>query len=144
MRAAIARGVSVTVIVQGRYENFMQFRAARPIYKRLIAAGVHVAHYEPSALHAKVAVVDGQWATVGSSNLDPLSLLLAKEANIVINDAVFAGDLQQRLSAIVAHSTPVDVSMNAVTGWPRLWERLLDNFAFALMRAVLWLTGHSY
>ncbi|ESS15247.1 putative cardiolipin synthase YbhO [Betaproteobacteria bacterium MOLA814] len=144
MRAAVARGVSVTVIVQGRYENFMQFRAARPIYTRLIAAGVRVAHYEPSALHAKVAVVDGQWATVGSSNLDPLSLLLAKEANIVINDAVFAGDLQQRLSAIVAHSIPVDVSMNAVTGWPRLWERLLDNFAFALMRAALWLTGHSY
>ncbi|UFS57402.1 cardiolipin synthase ClsB [Comamonadaceae bacterium M7527] len=144
MYAAAARGVAIHVVVQGRYENFMQFRAARPIYKRLAAAGIALAHYSPSALHAKVAVVDGQWATVGSSNLDPLSLLLAKEANIEVSDREFAQDLRDRLQTIWAHSETVTLSLARETGWRGWWERGLDAMAFALMRTALWLTGHTY
>lgn len=144
MRAAAARGVVIHVVVQGRYENFMQFRASRPIYKRLAEAGIRLAHYSPSALHAKVAVVDGQWATVGSSNLDPLSLLLAKEANIEVSDKAFAQDLRDRLQTIWAHSEPIESSLARVAGWRGWWERGLDAIAFAMMRAALWLTGHTY
>ena len=57
---------------------------------RLLAAGVEIHEYAASFLHAKVAVVDAHWATVGSSNLDPLSLLLAREANVVVRDRDFA------------------------------------------------------
>ena len=144
MCAAAARGVAIHVVVQGRYENFMQFRAARPIYKRLAAAGIALAHYAPSALHAKVAVVDAQWATVGSSNLDPLSLLLAKEANIEVSDRAFAQDLRDRLQTIWAHSEAVTLTLARETGWRGWWERMLDAVAFALMRTALWLTGHTY
>lgn len=144
MRAAAARGVAIHIVVQGRYENFMQFRAARPIYKRLAAGGIRLAHYSPSALHAKVAVVDGHWATVGSSNLDPLSLLLAKEANIEVSDREFAQDLRDRLQSIWAHSEAVELSLAREAGWRAWWERGLDAIAFAMMRIALWLTGHTY
>ena len=71
-----------TLLLQGRYEYFMQYYASRPVYGALLRAGVEIHEYSPSFLHAKVAVIDGRWATVGSSNLDPLSLLLAREANV--------------------------------------------------------------
>ena len=71
--------------------------------RALLHAGVEIIEYEPSFLHAKVAVVDGRWATVGSSNLDPLSLLLAREANVVVEDRAFAGRLRQRLLHAVQH-----------------------------------------
>ncbi|MFX5839798.1 phospholipase D-like domain-containing protein, partial [Acinetobacter baumannii] len=78
------------LLLQGRYEYFMQYHAARPVYGPLLEAGVEIHEYAPSFLHAKVAVVDAlgdrPWATVGSSNLDPLSLLLAREANVVVED----------------------------------------------------------
>ena len=64
---------------------------------RCCAAGVEIHEYAPSFLHAKVAVIDGHWATVGSSNLDPLSLLLAREANVVVDDSRFAAQLRERL-----------------------------------------------
>ena len=88
--SAAQRGVKVRLLLQGRYEYFMQYYAARPIYGALLRAGVEIHEYSPSFLHAKVAVIDGRWATVGSSNLDPLSLLLAREANVVVEDVSFA------------------------------------------------------
>ncbi|MEO7885595.1 MAG: cardiolipin synthase ClsB, partial [Polaromonas sp.] len=93
LTAAARRGVRVTLLLQGRYEYFMQYHAARPVYGALLEAGVEIHEYEASFLHAKVAVVDGHWATVGSSNLDPLSLLLAREANVVVEDRAFAESL---------------------------------------------------
>ena len=55
----------------------------------MLEAGIEIHEYRPSYLHAKAAVIDGQWSTVGSSNIDPLSLLLAREANIVVRDPQF-------------------------------------------------------
>jgi len=92
---AVQRGVRVRLLLQGRYEHFMQFHAAKAFYGGLLEAGVEIHEYQAGFLHAKVAVIDGQWSTVGSSNLDPLSLLLAREANVVVLDAVFAADLLQ-------------------------------------------------
>jgi cardiolipin synthase len=65
---AARRGVKVTVLLQGRYEYFMQYHASRPVFDALLKAGVEIHAYAKSFLHAKVAVIDGHWATVGSSN----------------------------------------------------------------------------
>ena len=140
--SAARRGVRVTLLLQGRYEYFMQYHAARPVYGALLAAGVEIHEYEASFLHAKVAVVDGHWATVGSSNLDPLSLLLAREANVVIEDRVFAENLQRRIQAAVAsHGRRIDPA--AYSRRP-LRQRVLDWVAYALMRLALMLTGQRY
>jgi len=136
------RGVRVRLLLQGRYENFFQYRAARPVFKRLVNAGIEVCEYAPSALHAKVAVIDQRWATVGSTNLDPLSLLLAREANVVTIDRRFGALLHDCLDDIVCHrSTPVDAAALNARRWH---DRLLDRMAFGIMRTLLFLTGHRY
>jgi cardiolipin synthase len=93
------RGVRVVLLVQGRIEYALQHYAQEALYARLLAAGVEIHEYVPSYLHAKVAVVDDHWATVGSSNIDPYSLLLAREANLAVYDAPFAGTCAGRARA---------------------------------------------
>jgi cardiolipin synthase len=143
---AARRGVRVRLLLQGRYEYFMQYHASRPVYGALLEAGVEIHEYAPSFLHAKVAVVDAlgdrPWATVGSSNLDPLSLLLAREANVVVEDAAFAADLRERLvQAMQLAGRRMEPARYA--GRP-LGQRVLDQIAHALMRLALWLTGKRY
>ncbi|MEZ5703967.1 MAG: cardiolipin synthase ClsB [Burkholderiaceae bacterium] len=142
LTVAARRGVRVRLLVQGRYENFFQFHAARPVQQTLVSAGVEIREYAPSALHAKVAVVDQRWATVGSTNLDPLSLLLAREANVLTTDDRFAAMLHERLDALVTfHGQELDPETLAAR--PRS-QRALDRVAFMAMRVMLFATGHRY
>lgn len=143
---AARRGVQVRVLLQGRYEYFMSYHAARPVYGSLLAAGVELHEYAPSFLHAKVAVIDANnrqpWVTVGSSNLDPLSLLLAREANVMAVDAEFAMELKARLEA--AMRTQGRRLDQALFAQRTLWSRALDWLAYGLMRFALALTGTRY
>lgn len=139
---AARRGVRVVLLLQGRYEYFMQFHASRPVYGPLLAAGVEIHEYAASFLHAKVAVVDGRWATVGSSNLDPLSVLLAREANVVVDDQAFAERLRQEiLDATLQDGVRVDPLRYASRP---IGQRVLDRVAYGLMRLALLLTGRQY
>ncbi|HEX6007801.1 MAG TPA: cardiolipin synthase ClsB [Burkholderiales bacterium] len=99
---AAARGVSVTLLLQGRVEYVLLHYASRALYGAFLDAGIRISEYHKSFLHAKVAVIDGAWATVGSSNIDPFSLLLAREANVVVRDRTFAGALRESLVAAMA------------------------------------------
>lgn len=139
--SAAKRGVRVRLLVQGRYEYFMQYYASRPVYGALLQAGVHIHEYAVSFLHAKVAVVDGRWATVGSSNLDPLSLLLAREANIVVEDRVFAEELAARLR--VALTEQGRMSADEYAQRP-LHERIRERLALGIMRVLLMIQGKKY
>ncbi len=96
------RGVRVRLLLQGMVEYRLQHYATHALYARLLEAGVEIYEYEASFLHAKVAVVDDTWATVGSSNMDPFSLLLAREANVAVYDATFADELRKRLELAMA------------------------------------------
>ncbi len=139
---AAARGVRVRLLLHGRYEHFLQYHAARPVYHWLLEAGIEIHEYAPSALHAKVAVVDDAWATVGSTNLDPLSLLLAREANVVTRDRVFARGLWQRLDLLL-RTAGERVEPEGLQGRP--WhQRLFDRLAFGVMRGLLFLLGQRY
>ncbi len=143
---AAKRGIKIKLLLQGRYEYFMQYHASRPVYDTLLAAGVEIFEYESSFLHAKVAVVDAYsakaWATVGSSNLDPLSLLLAREANLVVLDSGFARDLRERLvAAMLQDGNQVSAQELANRPWH---QRLLDRIAFGLMRLALSVAGRRY
>lgn len=139
---AAERGVRVRLLLQGRYEHFLQYRAARPVYQRLVAAGVAIHEYAPSALHAKVAVVDQRWCTVGSTNLDPLSMLLAREANVMTTDRRFCRLLHSCLDDLVLHASDMlDTQVLVKRPWA---QRCLDRIAFGVMRATLFMTGHRY
>jgi cardiolipin synthase len=96
---AAARGVRVILLLQGRVEYRLLHYASRALYGALLDAGVEIHEYHKSFLHAKVAVIDETWSTVGSSNIDPFSLLLAREANLVVSDPVFSRKLRASLQA---------------------------------------------
>lgn len=139
---AVQRGVRVRLLLQGRYEFFMQYHAARAFYGALLDAGVEIHEYQRGFLHAKVAVIDGHWATVGSSNLDPLSLLLAREANVVVDDSAFAQSLLQPLNlALARDSRQLHANQFADRPWH---QRFKDRLALAVMRLTLFLTGNNY
>jgi cardiolipin synthase len=98
---AMRRGVPVRLLLQGRIEYTLPHLATQAMYPPLLAAGIEIVEYHRSFLHAKVAVID-DWATVGSSNIDPFSLLLAREANVVVFDAGFAAELRGQLRVAMA------------------------------------------
>ena len=143
LRAA-KRGVRVTLLLQGKYEYFMQYHASRAVYGVMLDAGIEIIEYGASFLHAKVAVMDaagGALSTVGSSNLDPLSLLLAREANVFVRDDAFAAELRGHLMEAIAHGRRV--APDAHTRWPML-VRGRNWLAYAAMRALLSVSGKRY
>jgi len=102
LRDAAARGVRVILLLQGRVEYVLQHYGSRALYGPFLDAGIEIHEYFKSFLHAKVAVIDRRWATVGSSNIDPYSLVLAREANVVIDDEGFAAQLRESLLAALS------------------------------------------
>jgi cardiolipin synthase A/B len=144
LRAA-ERGVRVTLLLQGRYEYFMQHHTSRAMYGVMLDAGIEIIEYAPSFLHAKVAVFDGPQgavATVGSSNLDPLSLLLAREANVFVRDDAFAAELRGHLQEAAEHSGQ-RVEKSSHLRRP-LVHRSLAWIAYGAMRFALFATRHRY
>jgi cardiolipin synthase A/B len=106
---AAKRGVRVVLLMQGQIEYLLIYYASRALYGSFLDAGIEIYEYHQSNLHAKVAVVDEAWATVGSSNIDPFSLLLALEANVAVNDPGFGALLRTRLTlAIEAGATRME------------------------------------
>jgi cardiolipin synthase A/B len=142
LRRAARRGVRVDLIVQGEPDMaFVRF-AASMLYAHLVRAGVRVYEYCERPFHGKVAVVDDEWATVGSSNLDPLSLALNLEANVVVRDTEFASHLRQRLDELMAHSCKL-VQLPPATRWSSLLAQVRGFFVFHFLhrfpRWVEWL-----
>ena len=121
LRKAARRGVQVRLLLQGKIDYRFAAMAAQALYDEMRSTGIQVYEYTPAFLHAKVAVVDDNWATVGSSNIDPLSLLLNLEANVVVRDADFARTLRARFDAAFAVSTLVSgpPQRAGMQGWMR-------------------------
>lgn len=139
LAAAAARGVKVILLLQGRVEYMLLHYASRALYGTLLEAGVHIYEYHRSFMHAKVAVIDERWATVGSSNIDPFSLLLAREANIVVDDRAFAAELRRRLREDMEKGARVVAKMR----WFRkpLWRRIPIWIAYGLTRFTIGMFG---
>ncbi|TMH09614.1 MAG: cardiolipin synthase ClsB [Betaproteobacteria bacterium] len=113
LRRAARRGVKVHLLLQGKIDYRFAALAARVMYDELLASGVRIFEYTPAFLHAKVAVIDDDWATVGSSNIDPLSLLLNLEANVIVSDARFSAELAQQFDEAFAQSIEIDRGLKA-------------------------------
>jgi cardiolipin synthase len=129
---AARRGVQVRLLLQGRVEYRLQHYAQQALYGQLVQAGVQIHEYTASFLHAKVAVFDDAWATVGSSNIDPYSLLLAREANVAVLDGAFAQRLRDELERAIAHdSALIHAPTLAQRPW---WKRLGYRLAYAGVR----------
>lgn len=133
MMHAAQRGVEVVLLI-GVGQFVMQDAVAQSFYPRLVRAGVTIVEYRRTQLHGKLAVIDDEWATVGSSNFDGLSLFVNHEANIVVRDMAFAADLQRMIRAAVAEGVVITADDVARLSLPR---RLWNRFAYGLYRTVL-------
>lgn len=136
---AARRGVRVVLLLQGRVEHRLLHYATHALYEQLLASGVEIYEYQPGFLHAKVAAVDGLWATVGSSNIDPLSLLLAREANLVVTDGAFAKNLRDRLFSAIAHEA-IRIEPSRREG---MGARLVARFSYAFIRMMIGILGYG-
>jgi cardiolipin synthase len=138
---AARRGVRVTVLLQGRVEYALQHYATQALYGALLGSGVRIFEYRRSFLHAKVAVIDGCWATVGSSNIDPFSLLLAREANVVVEDRGFAAGLRQSLGAAMESGAR---ELHTEDWQRQSWlHRFFSWAAYGLVRLMMGLAGYG-
>jgi cardiolipin synthase len=136
--AAARRGVRVRLLLQGRVEYQLPHLGSLSLYESLLREGVEIIEYGPSFLHAKVAIAD-EWVTVGSANIDPFSLLLAREANIVVRSQAVALALRSRLE----HAIEVGgqrVGLERVTRQP-LWRRWATHAAWLMMRIGVAISG---
>ncbi|GDX60951.1 cardiolipin synthase B [Nitrosomonadaceae bacterium] len=138
---AAKRGVNVTLLLQGITEHPLQYYATHALYDNLLSAGIKIYEYNHSYLHAKVAVIDRCWSTVGSSNIDPFSLLLAREANVVVVDKSFATELQMTLTHLIDHEA-VEVFREK---WKKKsWFSRIVNWASYYIIRILWsLVGYN-
>jgi cardiolipin synthase len=141
LKKAARRGVRIHLLTQGRSDHAFFHAASSALYEDLLGVGMRISEYHASELHAKVAVADGRWLTIGSSNIDPFSLLLAREANIVSTDAPLAQQLRERLHHAIEHGA----SEVLPADWRRRsWMRRAQSwFAYGVVRWVVGLVGYT-
>jgi cardiolipin synthase len=141
LQNAVQRGVRVQLLLQGRVEYHLPHYAALALYDDLLGAGVEIHEYHVSFLHAKAAVVDGYWATVGSSNIDPFSLWLAREANLVVQDGAFAQSLRASLLHEMEHAArPV---LHADWRKQGLWTHLRARASYLFVQFLAGVVGYT-
>jgi cardiolipin synthase len=139
---AAGRGVRVSLLLQGRVEYFLHHYASRALYGNLLDAGIRIYEYRRSFLHAKVAVIDGHWATVGSSNIDPFSLLLSREANVVVENEGFGTTLTQSLKQTIE----IDGRPILKDNWKQqpAFLRFMSWLSYGLVRLMVGISGYAH
>jgi len=145
IRNAARRGVDVRLIMQGQPDMRIVKVCASMLYQYLLRAGVRIFEYCDRPFHGKVALVDDEWSTVGSSNLDPLSLSLNLEANLFIRDGSFNERLHESLNRLMKRSCK---EIDDDTAQRRVfWRPLVTSLAFHVMRHFPrwagWMPKHS-
>ena len=137
---AAKRGVRVRLLLQGRKEYFLMF-ATHAFYNEFLSNNIEIHEYRKSFMHSKVAVVDGRWSTVGSSNIDPFSLFLAREANIMIQDEAFASELYEDIELLMQNG--------GFKITPQVWvkasilKRIASWIAYGAVRFLLGIIGRK-
>lgn len=105
MLSAVKRGVRVVALTPAHIDHRLAYWASRRLYGPLLLGGVEIYEYQPALLHAKTMVVDGVWAAVGTTNFDNRSFALSEEVNLVVYDAVVAGELEKGFQGDLKYST---------------------------------------
>ncbi|MCU1759259.1 cardiolipin synthase ClsB [Pseudomonas sp. 14P_8.1_Bac3] len=145
IRNAARRGVDVRLILQGQPDMLVAKLAARMTYDYLLKSGVQIHEYCERPLHGKVALVDEDWSTVGSSNLDPLSLSMNLEANVLIRDRAFNRHLFERLEYLSINHCKAMSPEKSPRG--RVWHMTVGFLVFHFLRHFPawagWLPAHK-
>lgn len=145
IRNAARRGVRVVLLLQGEPDMPIVKVGARMLYHYLVPAGVVIYEYRRRPLHSKVAVKDDSWSTVGSSNLDPLSLSLNLEANVMVYDSRFNRQLRDSLNRLIAQDSRLvdDSLMPKQTYWQLAKSVVVFHFLRHFPAWIGWLPAHT-
>jgi cardiolipin synthase len=133
LRRAARRGVDVRLILQGEPDMPIVKVAASMLYHHLMHAGVRIYEYCERPLHGKVALMDDKWSTVGSSNLDPLSLSLNLESNVIVRDKAFNGVLWERMDHLMRNACKLVEAADLASEWSG-WRLVRSFFVFHILR----------
>ena len=126
---AAARGVRVAILTPGTIDNRFTYTASRSHYGPLLLGGVEVFEYKAALMHAKTIVVDGAWATIGSTNIDNRSFALNQEINLTVHDIGVARHLEEIFREDLKYSEPVTYEQWRSRG---MFERLFEFFSFPI------------
>ena len=137
---AAKRGVKIELLLQGRMEYFLMF-STHAFYSVFLKNGVQIFEYRKSFMHCKVAVIDGVWSTVGSSNIDPFSMMLAREANIMVQDKAFANELRTDILGSIREGA-FKISAQEWSHGNKL-KRFLSWLIYGLVRLFMGVIGYS-
>ena len=131
--AAARRGVDVRLLLPSVSDFWAPLEAGRSHYSLLLAAGVRIHEREGALLHAKTAVIDGVWSTIGSTNLDFRSFIHNEEANVIVFDDGFARELEQLFQRDIGRSTEITPERWSRRGvLPRLRQWFARQFEYLL------------
>lgn len=126
---AAKRGVDVRILVAARPDVAVAGIVGQTYFEKMRKKGINIYLYEPAMLHSKCMVVDGNWAMVGSANLDYLSLLRNREANLVIDDDTVVAKLADHFNELTIASRLVDASFWQQVPWPEKMLGYLGRLA---------------
>jgi cardiolipin synthase len=104
---AAKRGVDVSLVLPGVTDHGLVLHAGRAFYDELLANGVKIFHLQVAVLHAKTAVIDGTWSTIGSANIDRRSFIHNYELNVIVLDPAFGRDMENAFAEDLRDSKPV-------------------------------------
>jgi cardiolipin synthase len=127
MLNAAAGGVQVIVLVPGKIDHKITYRASRSNYGRMLLGGIQIYEYMPALMHAKTMVVDGIWATIGSTNFDNRSFALNEELNLTVYDGGVAERLHKIFHEDLKYSKKITYADWKARG---LKEKFFELFAF--------------
>ena len=126
---AAGRGVRVAILTPGTIDNRFTYTASRSHYGPLLLGGVEVFEYKAAFMHAKTIVVDGVWATIGSTNIDNRSFALNQEINLTVHDSTVARHLEEVFREDLKYSEPVTYEQWRSRG---IFERVFEFFSFPI------------
>lgn len=140
LRDALVRGVRVRLLLQSRTEYLLLDFATHALYSSMLSQGIEIYEYHQSVMHSKVAVIDGSLAMIGSSNIDPFSLLLSLEANILIDDSDFAKELRESLQ----DSIDIGSTLVSADEWQRRFyvKRFVSWTVYVFLKFVMSIVGY--
>jgi len=134
LEAAVKRGVDVRVLTVGdKTDVKTTWYAGRHWYEELLAAGLRIYEYQPTMIHAKTIIVDGQWGTIGSMNFDNRSMAFNNESNIVFLDKRLGAEMDSTFFNDLRYSREIKLDEFKRRG---RWERLLEGGASTLSRVL--------
>jgi cardiolipin synthase A/B len=138
---AAKRGVRVVLLLQSKVEYVFLDFATHALYGSLLSHGIEIYEYHQSFMHSKVAVIDNKWSIVGSSNIDPFSLLMSLEANILVNNLHFTSQLKQSL----ANSIEISAHKIVIQDWTKrpYSKRILSWLAYGIVRILISIAGYA-